>query len=167
MYVPPEQCTRSRAVAPADLQHRQFVNVHRDRLQLHRDLLPRQFVGAPAVHLLCRDLRRGLQELAAERLQRGFQRRRIDRVFDRVAGRLARRGRRCWWTTRNAPRPRKSCRCACRTAPAASPCRSPAAARRSRSGPASPGARSSWYSRCGAFCRPHRARSSPRAYRLR
>ena len=137
------------------------------RLQFHRHRLARQFVGPLAIHLLGRYRRRRLRELAAKPLQQRSSSAAVHRAL-RASRRWARRrDRRCWWTSRSAPRLRRSCRCAYRTAPGAWPSRSPAAARRWRSDPACPDARRAWSARCGASCPPRRARSSLPVCRLR
>ncbi len=153
---------------PSIGEHGQLVDVHGRRRQLDGDILARQFVCAAAIDLFRGYGRRGLQDLAAEAIEQrrsssaasiddfalfadGFARAIVGRRGPAEADRCLRR----------------FCRCACRTAPGAWRGRPPAAARRWRWDRACRDGRPSSFARCGAFCRLRRARSSPRACRLR
>ena len=143
--MPPEQCASQHRLAAFQRQQLEVVDFHGHRRQFHRHVLAGQLVGAHAVHFLGGDRRRRLQELAAERFQAALQLFPVDLRLGVRATWGRPRGRRCRWRSRSAPRPRRSCRCAYRTAPGAWPGRPPAAARRWRWGRACPGAPPAWY----------------------
>ena len=123
-----------------DREHRQLVDVYRRRLQFDCDIFARQFVSAPAIHLSSpkpaaafAGTRRGSVRATSRARAASMRTSRSSRLAVRQ------RDRKCSWPNRSAPCLRRSCRCACRTAPGAWRAQPPAAGRRWRSDRACPG----------------------------